>query len=96
MGFLRYKTSNPDLQSSTDAIDSYPMIPIYDECNYVPSQSVTSIQHTLYNSISDHQSIGSEGIPVHHSTDNEDETVDHNLHRYEDTYDIENEHHSYL
>ena len=96
MDFLRYKTSNPDHQALTDEIGSNLMQPIYDECDYIPSPSVTSTQHILDDNISDHQSIGSEGIPVHDSTDNEDETVDHNLHKYEDTYDKENEHHSYL
>ena len=69
---------------------------IYDECDYIPCQSVTSTQDTLDDNVSDHQSIGSEDIPVYHSTDKEDETVDHSLHRYEDTYDLDNEYHCYL
>jgi hypothetical protein len=75
VGFLRCKPSNPDLQPLAGEIDRIPMQDIYDECDYIPCPSVTSTQDTLDDNVSDHQSIGGEDIPVHHSTDKEDETV---------------------
>ena len=77
MDFLRYKTSNPDHQALTDEIGSNLMQPIYDECDYIPCQSVTSTQDTLDDNVSVHHSSASDDKTVHHSIASDDKTVHH-------------------